>query len=114
MVRLFNYKMNKALRISKLEEMVVKLPNDPFPNYALGLEYMSEEACEKAMSFFEKLITQHPDYLPTYYQMGLALEKLNEPKRAREIYRQGIALAKTTKDFKTKAELEEALSLLDD
>jgi tetratricopeptide (TPR) repeat protein len=69
---------------------------------------------QKALVFFEKLIVQHPDYLPTYYQMGLALEKLNQTQRAGEIYTQGIALAQITKDFKTKSELEEALSLLDD
>ncbi len=114
MVKWFNYKMDKALRISKLEEMAVKLPNDPFPNYALGLEYMAEEDCEKALSFFEKLMAQHPDYLPTYYQMGLALEKTNQTKKAAEIYSLGITLAQTTKDFKTKAELEESLSHLDD
>lgn len=105
--------MDKALRISKLEEMTLKLPNDPFPLYALGLEYLAEEECDKALSFFEKLIAQHPDYLPTYYQIGIALEKLSQTERAEDIYKQGIALAQTTRDFKTKAELEEALSLLD-
>lgn len=114
MVRKFKYKMDKALRISKLEEMAVKMPNDPFPPYALGLEYMAEEDSEKALVFFEKLIAQHPDYLPTYYQMGLALEKLNQTQKAKDVYNQGIVLAQTTKDFKTKSELEEALSLLDD
>jgi hypothetical protein len=39
--------MDKALRISKLEEMALKLPNDPFPHYALGLEYMGEEDSAK-------------------------------------------------------------------
>jgi len=106
--------MDKALRISKLEEMSLKLPNDPFPMYALGLEYLAEEECDKALLFFEKLIAQHPDYLPTYYQMGIAFEKLNQTKNAEDVYKKGITLAQTTRDFKTKAELEEALSLLDD
>jgi hypothetical protein len=52
LVRKFKYKMDKALRISKLEEMAVKIPNDPFPPYALGLEYMAEEDSAKGIGLF--------------------------------------------------------------
>ncbi len=98
---------------SKIEQLLGFLkeePNDPFTLYALALEYEAVEP-EKTKTYFELLLTQHPDYLATYYLAGKFYEKRNK-ESSKKIYQDGMALALRQGKSKAFNELRNALTLL--
>jgi len=114
LVRLFTKAMKKEERISKLLEMKALNPNDPFPSYAIALEYIGSETPQRALDFLLEIRAEFPDYLPCYYQLGNLYEKLLKPVEAITAYRQGISVAENQRDAKTLNELQQALLVLED
>lgn len=92
-------------RVKSLLNLLEIDPEDPFTKYALALEYLKEDK-NLAMEFFSKLLDQHPEYLPTYYQAAHVAIELEQYEVAREIFEKGISLAKD--EPKTQAELKNA------
>lgn len=90
------------------------MPSDPFPTYALGLEYHEMGNRERAMAFFEETMLKFPQYLPVYYQFGQILAENGEIQRAKDCFDAGITLARASKDLKTLGELQEALYNIDE
>lgn len=89
-------------------------PNDPFNVYALAIEYTKSDLT-KAGQYFDILLTEHPDYLPTYYHAGSFFAANEEMEKAEEIYRKGVALALLHKNTKAHQELLRAYnSFLDE
>lgn len=89
-------------------------PGDPFNVYALAIEYIKSDS-EKAAKFFEILLEEHPEYLPTYYHAGAFFALKDNVKKAEEIYQKGLALALLQKNTKTHQELLRAYnSFLDE
>ena len=71
--------MNNA-RLDLLYKYLKDDPNDPFNLYAIATEYKRVNP-SKAIEYYEKLIRQHPDYLPTYYHLAetyISLEQEDE------------------------------------
>lgn len=102
-----------AARIELLEKFVLEDPTDPFPIYALALEYQVAEPA-KARQLFEKLLSVHPDYLPTYYMAGNFFLELGEVERGIDVLKQGIVLAKKKMNISTIRELQSVLNNLED
>ena len=98
--------MNTA-RIELLKKYIEEEPNEPFNYYALGCELM-HEAEEEALSYFEKLLNEFADYLPTYYQAGILQAELGEEETALSTFEKGIELAKAQENTKTLRELQTA------
>lgn len=99
-------------RIAMLEKFMQEDPSDPFPIYALALEYQVTEK-DKARQLFEQLLAHHPGYLPVYYMAGNFFLELNEPNRATEILLKGLALAKAQNSLATAREIQSVLDNLD-
>ena len=95
--------MNNSL-LTNLIAFYEEDPADPFNAYALAIEYMKSDA-EEAERFFDLLLTDHPDYLPTYYHAGAFFAALGKTARAEEIYRKGVALALAQQNAKAHREL---------
>ena len=95
-------------RLKLLQEYLKSDPNDPFNLYAIATEYRNE-APQKALEYFEQLLTQHPDYLPTYYHAANLYAELGKDSSAEEIYNKGIALAKLQGNSLALRELQNAL-----
>lgn len=102
--------MNSA-RLTQLLSFLEETPDDPFILYALALEYKSSDR-EGALHYFTRLLTDHPDYLPTYYQAAQFYEETNHIPKALEMYRKGIDLATRQQDAATRKELQAAFDLL--
>ena len=94
-------------RLDQLKQFAQEEPNDPFNSYALALEYLKTNALE-AGRLFEKLITKHPDYLPTYYPYAQWLIERKDADKAETIFQKGMATALALKDFKTLKEIKAA------
>jgi tetratricopeptide (TPR) repeat protein len=98
--------MNTA-RIELLKKYIEEEPNEPFNYYALGCELM-HEAADEALNYFEHLLNNFADYLPTYYQAGLLQAESGEEETALVTYEKGIELAKEQENHKTLRELQTA------
>jgi Tfp pilus assembly protein PilF len=104
--------MNKS-RQQLLEGMLENEPDDAFLNYAIALEFVKNNQVEKAIHILEKVISVHPDYLASYYQLGKLYEQNNLSGQAKKIYECGVEVAKKQNNIKTLNELNEAIFLLE-
>ncbi len=94
-------------RVKKLLEFLENEPNDPFTIYALATEHLDTESTKSKM-YFEQLLQDHPDYLPTYYHAAQLYADLDMIDQANRTYQLGIALAEKQKEHKTLQELRNA------
>ena len=84
-------------------------PNDAFTIYALATEYRAQEP-ERAWTFYQKLLTEHPDYVGTYYHAGKLLEQFEKNDEAEKVYRDGLAAARRAGQQHAASELRQALN----
>ncbi|AHM58981.1 hypothetical protein D770_03570 [Flammeovirgaceae bacterium 311] len=94
-------------RIAQLQQMLQDNPQDPFLLYALALEYRNQDL-QQAQTYFNTLLQQHPDYLPTYYHAAALYAETGLTDRAKQIYELGINLALQQNDAHTLRELRNA------
>lgn len=94
-------------RVTELLNYIEKEPKNPFNLYALALEYQNLDK-EKASFYFNKLLIEHKDYLPTYYHAALFFANEEDLQKADKIFSEGIELAKTQNNLHAKKELENA------
>ena len=94
-------------RLEQLLDMLEEDPRDPFNLYAVAIEYQEVNA-DKSRQLFEKLLMDHPDYLPTYYHAAALFSNLNDRDRALFIYDRGIELASKQQNQHALRELTNA------
>ena len=93
-------------RLEKLLEFLKNEPNDEFLQYALATEYLRLNDTGKALEYYEKLVTDHPDYVGTYYHLGKLYEALDRKPDAIGIYEKGMEIAKAKRDNHAFSELQ--------
>lgn len=96
-----------ASRIQQLEGFVNEDPTDPFNLYALALEHSKSDG-RKAIDIFNQLLKSHPDYIPTYYQLGKLYIDCSENEKALGVFDLGIKITADKKDYKSQRELQSA------
>ncbi|HWN67594.1 MAG TPA: tetratricopeptide repeat protein [Haliangium sp.] len=104
--------MDPRDRIATFKIHIAQTPDDPFPRYALAMEYRSQGHVDKSKLVFRDLIAQFPDYVPTYLMYGSTLVELGEKDAAREVFTKGIEVAGRKRDAHAKNELQDALEHL--
>lgn len=98
-------------RLERLKEFLEQDPDDPFNLYALAIEYLGSEPAE-SKALFDRLMNEHPTYVPTYYHAAKLYEQLNMTEKAIAIYEKGISIASTANDKKAERELRSSLDEL--
>lgn len=98
-------------RLEQLLRFAQDEPNDPFNIYAVAIEYLKLDST-KALPFFETLVKDHPDYLPTYYTFGKMLQQEKDFTRAKLLFEKGIEQGVASKNTKAVGELKNALTEL--
>lgn len=93
-----------------LEQMAERPGAEPFAVYALALEYKNLGREGDALSRFERLRSEHPDYLPMYLMAGQMLIELERESEARPWLEAGILIAQKRGDSRALGELQAALS----
>jgi tetratricopeptide (TPR) repeat protein len=96
-----------STRLDTLLQFYKDDPSDPFNIYALALEYQKSDRA-KAKIYFEKLLTEHPEYVPTYYHAAKLYQDLGDVEKAISTYEKGIAIAKEKNELKAARELQSA------
>jgi len=97
-------------RLEQLWQFYVEDPKDPFNLYAYALE-LSKSDKQKAVHYLNILITNNPDYLPSYYQAAMLC--VDVAMEATPILEQGIRIAKAQNNLKALGELQGLLDNLD-
>ena len=95
-------------RINRLLRFFEEDPNDPFVRFALASEYLKIGQVKRALEWFEKLASDRPDYVGTYYHLGKLYSKLGRTTDARETFDRGIETASAIHDFHAISELRSA------
>lgn len=99
-------------RIDLLRGFIAERPDDPFPRYALALEYKNAGQLDEAWETFRMLMDEHRDYVPAYLHAGHTLLALNRMAEARVVFENGIAASGRRGDSHARGELEAALAEL--
>jgi Tfp pilus assembly protein PilF len=95
-------------RIDKLQAFLKETPTDSFLQHALALEYQKIGDSQKARSLFEKLLTENPAYVGSYYHLAKLLETEGEVEAALAVYEKGMDQAKAQQDQHALNELKSA------
>src|ERR1700754_334164 len=101
-------------RLQKLLDFYQTDPSDPFVLYGIALEYSSLQQFDDALHWFERLRSEMPDYLPTYYMLGGLYAKLGRTEQAQTVYSEGVDLARRTNDMHTLSEIRAAMDELEE
>jgi tetratricopeptide (TPR) repeat protein len=96
-------------RLEQLLQFYEDDPDDAFTRFALAREYLKRGETQKALSFFEELREDDPEYVGTYYHLGKLYEKLDRPDDAEATYEAGIGQAEKQRDQHARSELQDAL-----
>lgn len=99
--------MNK--RLEMLEKLTSSGQAEAFAWYGLALEYKKLGRFDEALSTFQTLRTNDPEYLAMYLMAGQLLLEQKRATDAREWLEQGIVLARKRGDNKALGELQDAL-----
>ena len=100
-------------RLESLLKLLEKEPKDSFLLYGIALEYMSAKNFEEAEKYFKSLLSVDNKYVPAYMQYAQLKERQNEIEKARELYKQGIQIAKGNGDKHAAKEMKEFLDELE-
>lgn len=100
-------------RIQQLLQFVQEEPNQPFNVYALAMEYIQDDPGQ-AQLYFEKLLLEHPQYLPTYYHVAQLYADQGNRQKATMYYDFGLQLAREQGNQKTFDELQRAYRAFQD
>lgn len=96
-------------RIDQVKKLLETSPNDVFLLYALAIEYHSMGDVNRAINSLNDVKQRFPDYLPTYYQLGLILSENDQDDEAVPILKEGMELAQKTNNHKTFLEIKSLL-----
>ena|ERR671924_177771 len=99
-------------RVDALLGFIAQKPGDPFPQYALALEYKNAGRLDEAWATFDALMKGLPDYTAAYLHAGNTLVALGRKAEAADVYRRGIEVCVRRGDAHARAELEGALETL--
>ena len=84
-------------------------PTDAFIIYALATEYRADDP-KKAWEYYQKLLTEYPDYVGTYYHAGKLLEGFGRKDEAEQVYRKGLVVSRKAGQLHAASELQQALN----
>jgi Tfp pilus assembly protein PilF len=94
-------------RISQLLNFLQETPQEPFLLYALATEYAKTDS-KKALAYFEQLVSQHPQYVGTYYHLAQLYADLEESEKAKNTYEKGLEILENANETKLLQELKNA------
>jgi len=102
------YVCSMSKRLQQLTEFLKESPDDPFLTYALATEYLKLGYTDDALHHYEALVSNHPDYVGTYYHLGKLYETLGRQADAVVTYELGMHAARKKRDMHALSELQAA------
>jgi predicted Zn-dependent protease len=101
-------------KIAALTEILAQNPSDAFARYGLAMAFASESNFAAAMTEFDRLLIEHPDYSAGYFMAAQTLVKAARPSEAKTRLEEGIASARRTGNQHALNEMQQLLDELED
>jgi predicted Zn-dependent protease len=104
-------------KIAMLTEILAQEPTNAFARYGLAMEHAGQGDATTALTEFDRLLADHPDYTAGYFMAAQTLAKTGENSRALDYLRRGLDSARRTGNQHAYSEMQammdelEALSL---
>jgi len=98
-------------KLARIRALLESDPNNAFGWYSLAMEERKTDE-GAALATFARVRRDFPEYLPNYYHYAQAAAAGGDLEQARQLYRDGIELARKLGDTHTLSELQGALDLL--
>ncbi|HEY0298133.1 MAG TPA: tetratricopeptide repeat protein [Arachidicoccus sp.] len=95
-------------RIEKLKEFLLETPKDNFVRHALAMEYLKIGKIDEAQKLLEQLLSDSPDYVGSYYQLGKIFEQKGDTQSAIRQYEEGMLFARKAANNHAYNELQSA------
>ena len=99
-------------RLESLLKLLEQDPNDSFLSYGIALEHISASNFVEAERYLSSIIKKDPDYVPAYMQLAHVYENSNLIDKAKNIYKEGIEIARKNNDSHAADEMEDFLNEL--
>jgi Tfp pilus assembly protein PilF len=100
-------------RMTRLQAMLEKQPDDAFLLYSLGMEYKNAGDPAAALEWFDRTLSADPNYCYAYFQKGQTHESAGDAEAAKRAYREGVEAAKRSGDEHARGELQGALEMIE-
>lgn len=101
-------------RIDHLKTFLKESPDDSFLKFALAKEYEKNDDLEKALSFYQQIELDDPQYVGLYYHLGKLHFSQGRLHAALETYNKGMKIAKAQNDQHAFSELATAKLEIDE
>jgi cytochrome c-type biogenesis protein CcmH/NrfG len=102
----------KKSRRVLLEEFLAAHPQDSFARYGLAMECANQGDSAAAITNFETLLAENPNYVAGYFQYGQLLARLSRTADAKRTLSSGVEVARRAGDQHASSEMEAALAQL--
>jgi len=97
-------------RRDKIEQLLLKEPEDVFLNFSFAMELAREGESEAALERFDRVIALDPNYSAAFYHKGNTLISFGRTQEARETLSAGCEAAQRAGDEHAHREMAELLA----
>ena len=94
-------------RLDQLFDFLKQEPDDAFTLYAIATEYLKTDTAQ-ALAYYEKLLAEHPGYVPTYYHAAKLHAELGSHAEAERTFRKGVEVSLAANNRHAHRELQAA------
>ena len=99
-------------RLSKLQQLLAKTPDDAFLLYAIAMEHKKAGQPAEAVRHLQLTLAKDSGYIAAYLQLGQIHAQTDDVAAARQALAEGIAKAKQKGDNHAASEMEQLLGML--
>ncbi|ACO31691.1 MULTISPECIES: hypothetical protein [Acidobacterium] len=100
-------------KIAMLTEILTQDPKNAFARYGLAMEYAGQGDAATALTEFDRLLMDHPDYTAGYFMAAQTLAKSEDNARAIVYLRRGLESARRTGNQHAHSEMQAMLDELE-
>lgn len=104
---------DQRARLASLREMLAEDPTSEFLRYGVAMQLKGLGQAAEALGEFERLVSESPDYVPTYYHYAALLGEEGREEEGVEMAQRGVARAEAAGNAHAKAELLDLIDELD-
>ena len=83
-------------KIASLREILEQDPQNAFARYGLAMEFAGNGETDTALSEFDRLLADHPDYTAGYFMAAQTLARAGRQAEAKQRLIDGTACARRT------------------
>ena len=100
-------------KLERLQQLIDKKPDDPFPRYGWAMEQKRLGELESAIGAFGRLLEDFPDYIAAYYHYAGSLIEAEREQDASTVLEQGIEVAARQGNTHARDEMQALLDGID-